>query len=768
MLSRSGARHLGRGQCLLRKTYGDQLVVRANDAGSRWHAAIADTESRAVTVVGQNAPSATRWDVSALMNKLGQQQPSLWEGEQRLEEMESSMKLLQQTRSAVHTDSQFANSSLPSAPGSTVPPERSTQYSANAEMGEIDTSEDAIDGMGAIKFTDEEDCGYFGPSSNVAFVRHISLALAKASGQSQTIQTRTTNSSTAGAEWMRVSRPHYVHGEINESNLSHSRRSVNIYALPPDAYTWRLIKEYFQKTGQLLPFIHEESFCETYFQLKRTNFTMARRTWLGLLNMILAMATTLTVDGYTSSEERIAESDVYYQRANGLCERESRTNISLELVQYLLIVGQYLQGTQKSVRAWTVHGLAITTALQLGLHSPRTNRDFPPLESEIRKRVWFGCILLDRTLSMTYGRACMIPEKYVKLELPIADIQVVGQTPSTDARRRMDAMYFRATIALYSVMYQIIDTCYGQNLGLEEYLPVSEIISLTLQGETQLNEWKNQILPSQNLRVCSTPLCSQDLDKLEAKDKIKERFNLVLSLRFHNLHILLHRPILEKLLDVHGGGGGASSGGGGDSETNMMRQVCISSVENCVDSAMIIISIVHTVVLSNGWRRDLLGAWNYSLFYTFNAGLVIIAGLLVSPKETVGGAEDGGDIAPPPPSSQWKFLESSAIYLNMAIEALQNLDRGNRVVQRIVDYLSQLALAVFSLSSRNLDANSILPSVNSYDAFASAGNHPDLLPTTRSSHQTIGQKEFPMEIDLSEFTLDTDLDWFTRHLEPNR
>lgn len=176
-----------------------------------------------------------------------------------------------------------------------------------------------------------------GPSSNVAFVRHISLALAKANGQSQAIQTR-TNSLTAAAEWMRVTRPHYVHGEINERTLNRSQRSVNIYALPPEAYTWRLIKEYFQKTGQLLPFIHEESFCGTYSQLKRTNFTMARRTWLGLLNMILAMATTLNVDGYTSSEERIAESDVYYQRANGLCERESRTNISLELGAILLFI----------------------------------------------------------------------------------------------------------------------------------------------------------------------------------------------------------------------------------------------------------------------------------------------------------------------------------------------------------------------------------------------------------------------------------------------
>ena len=29
-------------------------------------------------------------------------------------------------------------------------------------IGEIDTAEDSIDGMGAIKFTDEEDWGYFG------------------------------------------------------------------------------------------------------------------------------------------------------------------------------------------------------------------------------------------------------------------------------------------------------------------------------------------------------------------------------------------------------------------------------------------------------------------------------------------------------------------------------------------------------------------------------------------------------------------------------
>ena len=131
---------------------------------------------------------------------------------------------------------------------------------------------------------------------------------------------------------MSVSRTHPVQQAADSTHTNRSHGGVNIYALPTEARIWSLIKEYFQKTGQLLPFVHEESFCATYFELKRSNFTMARRTWLGLLNIILAMATTLYVDeAPLSSEKRIEESDVYYQRANGLCDKESKRNISLEL-----------------------------------------------------------------------------------------------------------------------------------------------------------------------------------------------------------------------------------------------------------------------------------------------------------------------------------------------------------------------------------------------------------------------------------------------------
>lgn len=69
-------------------------------------------------------------------------------------------------------------------------------------------------------------------------------------------------------------------------------------------------------------------------------------------------------------------------------------------MQFLLLTSQYLQGTHKSVHTWTIHGLAVKGAMSIGLHSRDIASKFTPLEQEIRKRTWFGCILLDRLASL--------------------------------------------------------------------------------------------------------------------------------------------------------------------------------------------------------------------------------------------------------------------------------------------------------------------------------------------------------------------------------
>ncbi|KAJ5921542.1 transcriptional regulatory protein GAL4 [Penicillium verhagenii] len=568
-----------------------------------------------------------------------------------------------------------------------VPPER-------AEFGEIDASENSIDGMGAINFAEEEDCGFFGPSSNIAFMRHISRAIAKGNPQGGHVPSIYSPAQTGGG-MLNVSRSRPSIDDSRGKVQISSENGINVFALPSEERTWSLIQIYFEKTGQLLPFIHEASFCETYFRMREENFNRVRRTWLGLLNIILAIATSLNTEGDLPAGRRIQESDIYFQRANGLCDKDSKRNASLEMVQYLLVQGQYLQGTQKSVQAWTTHGLAISAAFQLGLHSPEANRRFSPVESEIRKRTWFGCILLDRTLSMTFGRPCTIPETYVKLEMPVKDMQVLTSTPKSEAYPQLDVP-------------QILD------------------------GERQLQEWRFSIVPSLGIRLWHEPLLADDLAHLDPESTIRHRFGIVLSVRYHNLRILLYRKFLECFLDAYSADDSASQ------ENNLVQQMGFTGVQNCLESAKSIISTVHTITSSGGWRRGLLGAWNYSLYYTFNAGLVIFGALFISSKESQHNPE------------QWRIIESSRPYLDLAADALRHLDSGNRVIERCVEYLTQLSMVLKATTS----GEQTIPRIP-------AGPHlplpvPDMIPPHNA--------DYPMwsNVDLGEFMMDNDLDFLGR------
>ena len=64
--------------------------------------------------------------------------------------------------------------------------------------------------------------------------------------------------------------------------------------------------------------------------------------------------------------------------------------------QLLAVLVSYLQGTQHSSKAWTFHGLAVKTALELGLHDEDSARNASVKEKEMRKRAWCWIVIHDR------------------------------------------------------------------------------------------------------------------------------------------------------------------------------------------------------------------------------------------------------------------------------------------------------------------------------------------------------------------------------------
>jgi hypothetical protein len=97
---------------------------------------------------------------------------------------------------------------------------------------------------------------------------------------------------------------------------------------------------------------------------------------------------------------------------------------------------------------WATHGLAVRAAFQLGLHSSDLVKVFSPLEQEVWKKTWFGCVILDRTLSMTFGRPPAIPESYVQLELPVpyTEVQQPLSITAGETGDSMSVSFFNGTM----------------------------------------------------------------------------------------------------------------------------------------------------------------------------------------------------------------------------------------------------------------------------------------------------------------------------------
>lgn len=162
---------------------------------------------------------------------------------------------------------------------------------------------------------------------------------------------------------------------------------------------------------------------------------------------------------------------------------------------------------------------------------------------------------------------------------------------------------------LYKILWHIIDSLYGQNLGCDKPLEVGETVAPLFKAEHQLLDWE-RTLPA-NLKITSSQQVSlQNRDNpLQEDEYIELRLRTILTLRYLNLCLLLHRPILTKYLDL-------ASNTNYSHELRLLQQVGSNSIKVCMQSSTEVIYIVHAAVQNTDGHRTLLGAWWYSLYYS--------------------------------------------------------------------------------------------------------------------------------------------------------
>jgi len=151
-------------------------------------------------------------------------------------------------------------------------------------------------------------------------------------------------------------------------------------------------------------------------------------------------------------------------------------------------------------------------------------------------------------------------------------------------------------------MGEVVDVLYGSNLGCIVPDDVFSVASHVLQLEQKFLAWQGDLPDSMSLIDPETLTVSNDSDSML-------RFRIILTLRYLNLRILTHRPLLCMDLEALGSSTADSQ------RLDILRQVGTNSVRICAQSALMIIRLMRAVLTVTGPARHLLGAWWFSLYY---------------------------------------------------------------------------------------------------------------------------------------------------------
>lgn len=197
---------------------------------------------------------------------------------------------------------------------------------------------------------------------------------------------------------------------------NHSLDETSWY-LPLRRHADALVANYFSRHHRMFPILHQHTFLRQYEKLWSSNSGtkatqnndcagLCRQRSRGKLfpatvHLVFALA-SLSIP--QSPEQDAPRADAFFRTAQKIDLLEMlEGEVGIEMVQVGLLMGFYLQSTEKLSKCWNISGLTIRMAQNMGLHlgipearkrSLLTSRP-TQLECEMRTRVWYGCVLLD-------------------------------------------------------------------------------------------------------------------------------------------------------------------------------------------------------------------------------------------------------------------------------------------------------------------------------------------------------------------------------------
>ena len=141
-------------------------------------------------------------------------------------------------------------------------------------------------------------------------------------------------------------------------------------------------------------------------------------------------------------------------------------------------------------------------------------------------------------------------------------------------------------------------------------MTISNVITRLFPIEGSLIDWES-MLP-EGLSIIQPDEVAQRLaqDEPASPSHLALKLQMVLTLRYLNVRLLLHRAVLLRALGSNGVVGSV------DHEAALLQHIGPNSAKTCLDSAVHTLDLVQATVTSPGSHKEVLGAWWFSLYYS--------------------------------------------------------------------------------------------------------------------------------------------------------
>ncbi|KAG4025630.1 hypothetical protein MFRU_054g00590 [Monilinia fructicola] len=336
------------------------------------------------------------------------------------------------------------------------------------------------------------------------------------------------------------------------------------------------------------------------------------------LNLVFALGCQYSND--VPPHRKSSYADELYRRSRRLINFEILDALQLSLVQLFLLTGVYLQSTEHANRCWNVVGLAIRTAQGLGLNTENNSHRNSQLSNEIRRRVWYTCVLLDRLLAMTFGRPTMIRTGSWDVQEPaiIDDQYLSSDSQGVQPLGLHSRMYlFVYSLRLFDIMDEILSEFYvlqggksGSN-SPRSFDPwsVHDLASI-LTINAKLDDFRESVPPIFK-DVNSFALGTSSFAPNQFHVMLQSK---VLRSRFLLVRILLLRPVLLTSVSKE------KSALLARTEPGLQKDLAIGVCTLCVKTAHLLVETIHenlnTEYRSSGW---------HTVYFAFAAATILLA-----------------------------------------------------------------------------------------------------------------------------------------------